>query len=93
MKALWNNVVLAESENIEVVEGNYYFPPDSIKREYFEDSDTITTCPLKGEASYYNILANGEKNPDAAWFYPHPKEAARNIKGYVAFWKGVIVKK
>lgn len=93
MKAIWNNVILAESNKTEVVEGNHYFPPDSIKREYFEDTDTTTTCPWKGEASYYNIQVNGKKNTDAAWFYPHPKEAARKIKGYVAFWKGVLVEK
>jgi len=90
-KAIWNGAVLAESENCEIVEGNKYFPPNTIKRQYFKDSVTHTTCPWKGEASYYDIEVNGQVNKDAAWYYPSPKDAAKNIKGYVAFWKGVKV--
>ncbi len=91
MKTIWKNVTLAESDETIVVEGNHYFPPDSISREYFQESDTHSTCPWKGEASYYNIVVNGEINKDAAWYYPGPKEAAKEIKDYVAFWKGVEV--
>jgi uncharacterized protein (DUF427 family) len=90
-RASWNGVVLAESDRCEVVEGNQYFPPDAVKREYFKPSATHTTCPWKGVASYYDVLVDGETNRDAAWYYPEPKEAARNIKGYVAFWRGVKV--
>jgi uncharacterized protein (DUF427 family) len=90
-KAIWNGVVLAESDEGRVVEGNYYFPPDSIKREYFRESETHTTCPWKGKASYFTIEVNGQTNQDAAWYYPTPKEAAKNIEGYVAFWRGVKV--
>ena len=91
MKAIWHNEVLAESDDTIVVEGNHYFPPDAINREYFRQSDTHTTCPWKGEASYYDIVVNGNANKDAAWYYPEPKEAARQIKDYIAFWKGVRV--
>lgn len=90
-KAIWNGAVLAESDRCERVEGNYYFPPDSINREYFKDSNTHTTCPWKGKASYYTIEVDGQQNQDAAWYYPDPKEKAKNIQGYVAFWKGVAV--
>ena len=90
-KATWNGVVLAESENTEIVEGNHYFPSDSINQEYFNKSDTHTTCPWKGVASYYTIQVNGEENKDAAWYYPSPKSAAENITDYVAFWRGVSV--
>ena len=90
-KAIWNGVVLAESDNTEVVEGNQYFPADSVKREYFKDTDTHTTCPWKGLASYYTIEVNGKENKDAAWYYPAPKDAAKQIKDHVAFWKGVEV--
>lgn len=90
-KAIWNGAVLAESDRCEVVEGNQYFPPDSIQRQYFKDSSTHTTCPWKGIASYYTIEVDGKVNPDAAWYYPETKEAAKNIEGYVAFWKGVKV--
>lgn len=90
-KAIWNGVVLAESDTCEVVEGNQYFPSDSIKREYFKESSTHTTCPWKGLASYYTIEVNGEKNEDAAWYYPNPKDAAKQIKDYVAFWHGVQI--
>lgn len=91
-QAIWNGVVLAQSDKTVVVEGSHYFPPESLAREYFKPSATHTTCGWKGEASYYTIEANGERNPDAAWFYPTPKDAAKNISGYVAFWKGVSVK-
>jgi len=91
MKAIWKDNILAESDETIIIEGNHYFPPDSIKREYFQDSDSHTSCPWKGEASYYSIEVNGEVNNDAAWFYPEPKEAATEIKNYVAFWKGVEV--
>jgi uncharacterized protein (DUF427 family) len=91
MKATWNGVVLAESDQTVVVEGNHYFPPASVKTEYFKTSGTHTTCPWKGEASYYTVVAGGKSNPDAAWYYPSAKDKAKNIEGYVAFWKGVEV--
>ena len=91
MKAIWNGTVLAESDQTEVVEGNQYFPPDSIKREFFKSSATHSVCPWKGTASYYTVEVAGKQNADAAWFYPAPKDAAKQIKGYVAFWKGVSV--
>ncbi|MFQ5708379.1 MAG: DUF427 domain-containing protein [bacterium] len=90
-KAIWRGKVLAESDRCEMVEGNYYFPPDSINREYFKESDTQSVCPWKGTASYYHIEVNGEVNEDAAWYYPDPKKAAHNIKDHVAFWHGVEV--
>ncbi|TLY30108.1 MAG: DUF427 domain-containing protein [Nitrospirae bacterium] len=90
-KAIWNNTVLAESDHCEFVEGNHYFPPEVIKRQYFKPSATRTTCPWKGEASYYDIEVNGQLNKDAAWYYPSPKKAAQQIAGHVAFWKGVKV--
>ena len=91
MKATWNNTVIAESDDTVVVEGNHYFPPDSIHSDYFKSSDTTSVCPWKGTASYYTLDVNGEQNPDAAWYYPDTKEAANNIRGLVAFWKGVQV--
>jgi uncharacterized protein (DUF427 family) len=91
MKASWNGTVIAESDSTVEVEGNQYFPPDSVNREYLRESDTHSTCPWKGEASYYTIAVAGEENPDAAWYYPQPKEAAAEITGYIAFWKGVEV--
>ncbi len=90
-KATWNGRTLAESDQGQVVEGNYYFPPQSITREYFQPSAKHTTCPWKGEASYYDLVVDGQVNKDAAWHYPSPKEAAKQITGYVAFWKGVQV--
>ncbi len=90
-KATWNGAVLAESDRCVVVEGNQYFPPDAIKPEYFQPSDTHTTCPWKGVASYYNIVVDGQVNQDAAWYYPTPKDAAKEIAGHVAFWRGVKV--
>ena len=92
-KAIWNGAVLAESDRGEVVEGNYYFPPDSINREYFKESSTHTSCPWKGMASYYSIEVDGQVNKDAAWSYPTTKDAAKKIEGYVAFWRGVQVEK
>lgn len=91
MKAIWNDVVIAESDDTIVVENNHYFPADSVKKEFFKSSDKNTVCPWKGLASYYSIEVNGKLNKDAAWFYPAPKEAANNIKDHVAFWKGVTV--
>jgi uncharacterized protein (DUF427 family) len=91
MKATWNGATLAESDDTVVVEGNQYFPADSIDAEYFVDSDTHTTCPWKGEASYKTIRVGDRENADAAWFYPEPKDAAANIKDRFAFWKGVTV--
>ena len=91
MKAIWNNKVIAESNDTIVVEGNHYFPPSSVSREYFRANDTHTTCPWKGEASYYTLDVDGELNEGAAWYYPHPSDAASQIKDYVAFWKGVEI--
>ena len=91
MKAVWNGTVVAQSDETKVVEGNHYFPPDAIAREFFEPSATHTVCPWKGTASYYTLRAGGQTNPDAAWYYPEPKDAAKEITGYVAFWKGVEV--
>ncbi len=90
-RASWNGVCLAESDHTEVVEGNHYFPPDSVRREHLRDSRTHTECGWKGTASYYDVVVNGQENKDAAWYYPNPKLAARKIAGYVAFWKGVRV--
>jgi uncharacterized protein (DUF427 family) len=91
MKATWKGAVLAESDDTVVVEGNHYFPAGSMNREYFRESETHTVCPWKGTASYYDVLVGGEVNADAAWYYPEPKEAAREIKDRVAFWRGVRV--
>jgi uncharacterized protein (DUF427 family) len=84
--------VIAESDDTVVVEGNHYFPPDAIRSEFFKPSDTHTVCPWKGTASYYTLAVDGQQNPDAAWYYPDTKEAAKNIQGRVAFWKGVQVR-
>lgn len=91
MKATWNNQTIAESNDTIVIENNHYFPASSIKNEFFKTSNKHTTCPWKGEASYYTLEVNGQRNEDAAWFYPNPKDAASEIKDYVAFWKGVKV--
>jgi uncharacterized protein (DUF427 family) len=91
MKAIWNNQVIAESNETVVVEGNHYFPPEAVKKEYLQPSDTHTTCPWKGLASYYSLQVDGQTNRDAAWFYPQPKEAASQVKDRIAFWKGVKV--
>ncbi len=90
-KAIWNGAVLAESTRIETVEGNAYFPPESLKREYLRPSEHHTVCVWKGRASYYDVVVNSSVNKDAAWYYPEPSQAAANIKGYVAFWKGVRI--
>jgi uncharacterized protein (DUF427 family) len=92
-KAIWEGVVLADSKQCVEVEGNQYFPPDAVKTEYFKSSATHTVCGWKGTASYYDVEVGGKRNHDAAWFYPEPKPAANQIKGYVAFWKGVKVEK
>ncbi len=92
MKAIWNGVVIAESDDTIVVEGNHYFPEESIKREHVESSDLKTTCPWKGVASYYDLDVNGKRNPGAAWYYPDPKPAAKRVAKRVAFWKGVEVR-
>jgi len=92
-RASWNGTVLAESDRCEFVEGNWYFPPDSVRRECLTDSATHTECHWKGTCSYYTLVVNGEPNPDAAWYYPDPKHAAARIRDYVAFWKGVKVER
>ena len=89
--AIWNGVVIAESDRCVVVEGNPYFPADTVKREFLRDSSTHTICGWKGTASYYDVVVNGETNKDAACYYPEAKPEAANIKGYIAFWKGVKV--
>jgi len=91
MKALWNGEVIAESPDTVVVEGNHYFPEESIRREFFSDSNTNTFCYWKGTASYFNVEVEGKLNKDAAWYYPDPMDAAKQIKGRIAFWKGVKI--
>lgn len=91
MKAVWNGATLAESDDTVIVENNHYFPADSIRGEHFLDSDTHTSCAWKGQASYKTIDVGGERNTDAAWYYPDPKDAAAEIRGRYAFWKGVTV--
>lgn len=93
VRAKWNGKVVAESDRFEEVEGNVYFPADALKREFFRASETHTTCGWKGEASYYDLVVDGQTNRDAAWYYPTPKAAAKQITGYVAFWKGVVVER
>lgn len=90
MKVVRNDLVLAESDQTIVIEGNHYFPPESIKRKYFQKSDKHTNCPWKGQASYYHIVINDAVEPDAAWYYPEPNAKTRQIKNYVAFYKGVV---
>lgn len=90
-KATWNGAVLAESDTYEIVENNIYFPPESINRDLFRESEHQSVCPWKGTASYYDIVVEGQTNRNAAWYYPQPSEAAKNIKDHVAFWKGVKV--
>lgn len=89
--ATWNDTVIAKSDATIVIEGNHYFPPDAVDMTLLENSQTQSTCPWKGVASYKTIVANGQRNPDAVWYYPEPKEKAAEIKGYFAFWKGVKV--
>ena len=91
MKAIWNDTVIAESNHTVVVEGNHYFPSNSIKNEFFKKTDTNTSCPWKGMASYYSVTVNGKTNTDCAWYYPVPSKDAEKIKGMIAFWNGVQV--
>ncbi len=92
IQAIWNSKVIAESDETIVIEGNHYFPPDSVHWEYLQASDHHTTCPWKGKASYFDLVVDGEANANAAWTYPEPKDAAEEIRGYVAFWRGVQVR-
>jgi uncharacterized protein (DUF427 family) len=91
MRAIWQGRIIAESDATVVVEWNHYFPINAVHMEYLKPSDTHTTCPWKGEASYYTLVVDGKENIDAAWYYPEPKDAACEIKGYIAFWRGVEV--
>ena len=93
MKAIWNNAILAESDDTVVVEGNHYFPESAVNKSYLKPSSTHSTCPWKGQASYYDLVIGQEINKDAAWYYPQPKDAAKEIKDHIAFWKGVRVVK
>lgn len=90
-RAVWNGTVLADSDETIVVEGNHYFPPESINSEFFDSSQAHTRCPWKGTASYYDVTVGGDTNRGAAWYYPDPSSAASDIKGYIAFWRGVRV--
>ena len=90
-KAVWNGSVVAESDSVESVEGNTYFPPEALQRQHLRESEHTSICPWKGTARYYDVVVDGKENPNAAWYYPEPKPAAANIKGHVAFWKGVEV--
>ena len=92
-RALWNGQVIAETDRHELVEGNVYFPPEAIRREFFQPSTTTTVCGWKGTANYYNVVVNGQENKDAAWYYADPKPAAANIKDHIAFWRGVTVER
>jgi uncharacterized protein (DUF427 family) len=92
-RATWNGAILAESDEVELVEGNVYFPPDAVRSEYLKPSDTHTVCWWKGTASYYTVVVDGKENPDAAWYYPQPSDAAKHVEGRVAFWKGVTVER
>jgi len=91
MRAIWKATVIAESDDTVIVERNHYFPIDSVGAEYLKPSDTQSWCPWKGQASYYHVRVDGELNPDAAWYYAEPKTKAAQIKGHIAFWKGVEV--
>ena len=90
-KAIWNGTVIAESDDVRQVEGNHYFPPESIRKEFFTESDTKSVCPWKGTASYYHIEVDGALNKDSAWYYPDPSEAAMNIKDHLSFWRGIEI--
>ena len=92
-RAIWKGKVIAESDAYESLEGNIYFPPDSLRQEYFKESERTSLCPWKGTAEYYTVVVDGEENPDAAWFYADPKSAAAQIKDHVAFWRGVTVER
>lgn len=91
MKAIWNQQLIAESDETVVVEGNHYFPADSVQREFLQDSTTTTICPWKGTANYYTLMVDGQSNPDAAWYYADPKPAADQVRSRIAFWKGVQI--
>lgn len=91
MKAIWKDVIIADSDDTIVVEGNHYFPAESVNRDLLQESDTTTTCPWKGTANYYHVVVDGDTNRDAAWYYAEPKAAASPIRGRIAFWKGVKV--
>ena len=91
MKAIWNGQIIAESTETLVVENNHYFPPEAVNKAFLKESDTHTNCPWKGQASYYTLSVDGQENQDAAWYYPQTSDLAKQIKGYVAFWKGVTV--
>lgn len=91
MKAIWNNEIIAEADKTIIIEGNHYFSPEDVNFDFLEESETHTICPWKGSASYYNIVVNGNTNPDAAWYYPETSQLAESIKGKIAFWKGVAV--
>jgi len=93
MKAIWNGKVIAESKNIVNIENNNYFPENSVNKEFFKESDTVTSCPWKGLARYYSLEVDGQTNVDAAWYYPDPSNLAKEIKGRIAFWKGVQIVK
>lgn len=93
MKAIWNDQIIAQSDDTKVIENNHYFPPNSIKKEFYNESSTQSNCPWKGMASYFTIEVDGAQNKDAAWYYPNTKHAAKEIEGYVAFWKGVKITK
>ncbi|MDH6260488.1 DUF427 domain-containing protein [Bradyrhizobium sp. BR13661] len=90
-KAIWNDTVIAEASQTEMVEGNHYFPPEALVRQYFRESKTASRCSWKGEACYFTVVVGDRENADAAWYYPNPKSAAANIAGKVAFWKGVKI--
>ena len=92
-KAVWNGQTVAESEIFETVEGNIYFPEETVKREFLRPSSTTSSCPWKGQARYFTLLVDGQENPDAAWYYPDPKPAARQVRHHIAFWRGVEVSK
>ena len=91
MKAIWNQQLIAESDDTVIVEGNHYFPPDSVKREFLQDSTTTTFCPWKGTANYYTLVVDGQSNPDGAWYYADTKPEAAHVRGRIAFWKGVQI--
>ena len=91
MKAIWKDTVIAESDQTVIVEGNHYFPAESVANELLQDSDTTSVCPWKGTANYYSVVVDGEANQDAAWYYAQTKDAANNIQGRIAFWKGIQV--
>ncbi len=93
MKAIWNNQIIAESQDTIIIENNHYFPPESVHQEFLKHSELHTVCPWKGQASYYDLVVDGKINKNAAWYYPNPKHPAKPIKNYIAFWKGVQIVK